>query len=387
MLTLTAERLIAAAGDDAEDAGITIHAELEPLAGAGSPVKPATYLGGVFQADRRWYGEGDDRRPIDVLVIDNEPSQANRLEAALEGLRDQLRLPEIVLDLSSLGTLPPHLPRRISSFRFPHRNADAYLRDAMLDGQRFLVTEVGRAVFDATADRPEALFAWFPQALLFGFWQSHLGKKRSQAKLARAWVSEVVGVDPAARDVRRLGLKGDPLNLNVTDAVAPNETSAEDWGFADKGGKKLADVGHGQVPVKGEDAAPAGVSFRTVEQRATVSFASLRRVRPAQGAAEGRALLAVLGLVAHVTAFGRSFSLRSGADLRPLASAWSWLSAGERLPVQPLDLCGAVALFQACAEAAADAGLPVGRNWPAQPLVLQPADNLAEAIRKSWPSN
>jgi CRISPR-associated protein Csb1 len=69
-------------------------------------------------------------------------------------------------------------------FRFPHRNADAYLRDATLDGASFMGSEVGRAVFDATADCPEALLQWCPQALLFGFWQSHLGKMRSQAKLA-----------------------------------------------------------------------------------------------------------------------------------------------------------------------------------------------------------
>ena len=121
-------------------------------------------------------GHGADRRPVDVLVIDNEPSQANRLEAALEQRRAELGLPEIVLDLTSVGALPPHLPAQISSFRFPHRNADAYLRDAMLNGTKFLNTEVGAAIFGATADKPEALLQWFPQALLFGFWQSHLGR-------------------------------------------------------------------------------------------------------------------------------------------------------------------------------------------------------------------
>ena len=69
--------------------------------------------------------------------------------------------------------------------------------------------------------------------------------------------------------------------------------------------------------VGGEDAEPVAVSFREVVQQATVSFAALRRIRPAAGAAEARALLVSLGLVAHVAAFGRSFSLRSGAELRP----------------------------------------------------------------------
>ena len=63
------------------------------------------------------------------------------------------------------GALPAHLPGQISSFRFPHRNADAYLRDAMLNGTKLLNTEVGAAIFGASADEPEALLQWFPQAL------------------------------------------------------------------------------------------------------------------------------------------------------------------------------------------------------------------------------
>jgi CRISPR-associated protein Csb1 len=384
MVGLDADALIAAGCDESGDSGITVTSVLKPLGGPGSPVKPAGYAGGQFQADRRWWGSGVDRRPVDVLVIDNQPSQANRLEAALEQRRAELGLPEIVLDLTSVGALPPHLPRRISSFRFPHRNADAYLRDAMLDGAKFLNTDVGAAIFNATADRPEALLQWFPQALLFGFWQSHLGKKRSQAKLARAWISEIIGVEPAATSVRRLGLKGDPLNLNVPDSVEVSPDAADDWHFATKG-KKLADVGHGQVPVSGEDAELAAVSFREVVQQATVSFAALRRIRPQAGAAEARALLVSLGLVAHVAAFGRSFSLRSGAELWPIGATWTWLGETAPREIEPPSLEEAIGLFRECAARAERAGLPVGQQWPASPLVLTPAANLAAAIRKTWP--
>jgi hypothetical protein len=274
---------------------------------------------------------------------------------------------------------------RISSFRFPHRNADAYLRDAMLNGAKFPDTDAGAAIFGATADKPEALLQWFPQALLFGFWQSHLGKKRSQAKLARAWTSEIIGLEPAATTVRRLGLKGDPLNLSVPDPVDFNPDAPDEWQFSAKG-KKLADIGHGQVPVGGQDAALAAVSFREVVQQATVSFAALRRIRPDTGAAEGRALLVSLGLVAHVAAFGRSFSLRSDAELRPAGATWTWLGdTGER-QVEAPTFEAAVRVFEECAAKAEHAGLPVGRQWP-EPLVLTPAANLAAAIRKTWPGN
>lgn len=395
MAVLSPDSLIAACSDDSEDAGITIRSVLEPIGGDGAPVKPATYAGSQeekkprFQTGRRWWGAGPDRRVVDILVIDNEPSQANRLEAALEDRRAQLGLPEIVLDLSAAGNLPAHLPRRISSFRFPHRNADAYLVDSTLGGVRFLATAEGRAIFAATAAHPEALLQWCPQALLFGFWQSHLGKKKSQAKLARAWTSEIVGVEPAAHDIRRLGLKGDPLNLSVPEGVIFDEMAQHEWAVAShtaKGKKgKLSDVGHGQVPVSGEDAPLGGVSFRDVVQQATVSFASLRRVQAAQGSAESRALLASLGLVAHVSAFGRPFSLRSGADLRPRSTTWTWLGAAADEVIDAPDLEAAIGLFAACVERAEAAGLPVGSAWALEPLVVEPAPNLLEAIRSSWP--
>jgi hypothetical protein len=132
---LDAGLLIAACSDESAYAGITIEAVLEPLGGPGNPsVKPAGFEGGWFQADRRWWGEGGDRRQLDVLVIESVPSQANRPEAALQQRRAELRVLEIVLDLGSLGALPPYLPRQIPSFRFPHRNARRLPADAMLNG-------------------------------------------------------------------------------------------------------------------------------------------------------------------------------------------------------------------------------------------------------------
>lgn len=380
------DRLIEACGDASQDAGITIRTELEPLAGPGAPVKPAVYAGGRYQRDKRWWGEGTERRVTDVIVIDNEPSQANRLEAALERLRPQLGLPEIVLDLSSVGELPPHLPRQISSFRFPHRNADAYLRDSGYDGKPFLKTPEGQAIFAATADNPAALFQWFPQALVFGFWQSHLGTKRSQAKLARAWFSEIAGVGPATTETRRRGTKGDPLNLNSDEKVSWDEERGE-WSPAQGGkAKKLSEIGHGQVPFPDDKLAPTGISFGAIVQQATLSFAALRRVLPAAGAAEGRALLASLGLLAHVAAFGAGAfpSLRSGAELRAASSTWTWLGLDGPEEATPMSLDAATELFQACVTRAEAAGLPVGRQWADSPMVVTPGDKLAKAIRDSW---
>ena len=387
------DTLLAACSDDSFEDGIRIDSGLEPCGGPGSPVKPAVYEGGVYQTDRRWASPSDDE-PTNVIVIDNVPSQANRLEEALRRGSLSPRVPELVLDLSDLTGLPAHLPRRISSLEFPHRNADAYLRDAQLDGQDFVRTDLGKAIFGATAQTCGPLMAWFPQALLYGFWQSHLGKKRSNAKHARAWVSEIIGWKPAAADTRVFGLKGDPLNLNTDEGVVSDPADRLNWEIG-KSKKKLSEIGHGQVPFMGDHKAPpekqataAAVSFARVTQRATVSFAQLRRVSlgPDQQAADAsaRALLVALGLHAHVLAFGRGFALRSGADLRPANLTMMWLGASGDAPCEVGGAEQTTELLGAALSRARSEGVPLD-GWDREPLHLTPKDNLRKAILASWP--
>ena len=385
--------LVAGCADDSLDDGIRIDSQLEPLSGPGGVVKPAVYEGGTYQFDRRW-ASPDDGEPTQVIVIDNVPSQANRLEEALRRNRESTSIPEFVLDLSDLPRLPAHLPQSLSSLEFPHRNADAYLRDAELDGQDFLKTEVGRAIFGATAQICGPLIAWFPQALLYGFWQSHLGKKRQNTKHARAWVSEIIGWQPASTETKVLGLKGDALNLNTDDLVTSNPDDRTVWevgkGARIAGAKsdKLSELGHGQVPFMGKDASAAAVSFARVTQRATVSFAQLRRVSLGGDSCEAdaavRALLVALGLHAHQLAFGRGFALRSGAELRPGSTTATWLGADGD---ESIDLGGAKtthALLMSAREHAASRGVPLD-GWGAPATRLTPKANLSAAIRSTWP--
>ena len=203
-VTIDLERLLSACADDAFDDGIRIDAELQPLSGPGGPVKPAVYEGGIYQSDRRW-ASPTDVEPTPVIVIDNVPAQANRLEDALWRNRESISIPEFVLDFSEMRYLPAHLPRSLSSLKFPHRNADAYLRDAKLGELAFVKTELGQAIFGATAQECGPLMSWFPQALLYGFWQSHLGRKRHNTKHARAWVSEIIGWQPASSETKVWG--------------------------------------------------------------------------------------------------------------------------------------------------------------------------------------
>ena len=388
------EALLVGCADDSFDDGIRIDAELDPLSGIGGTVKPAVYEGGMYQLDRRW-ASLEDAEPTHVIVIDNVPSQANRLEEALRRHRESIKLPELVLDFSDVGSLPAHLPRRLSSLQFPHRNADAYLRDARLNSTDFMRTDLGRAIFEATPQTCGPLVAWFPQALLYGFWQSHLGKKRQNTKHARAWVSEIVGWSPAAKDTKVLGLKGDSLNLSTDEPITSNPDDRMRWdiGKVDKveGGKKdkLSEIGHGQVPFMGDEATAAAVSFARVTQRATVSFAQLRRItlgpnHSADADAAVRALLVALGLHAHVLAFGRGFALRSGAELRPKTVAATWLGSSGDEACTIGDAETTRELLQTAVGHAESAGVPLD-GWGKPALMLTPKDNLRRAIRATWP--
>lgn len=396
---LDLDTLLHGCADTSFDAGIRIDVELEPLAGDGGPVKPATYAGGTYQRDRRW-ASPTAAEPTAVIVIDNVPSQANRLEDALRRHRTEIGIPELVLDLSAL-TLPAHLPRQLSSLQFPHRNGDAYLRDATLeDGTDFMKTDLGKSIFAATPENCGTLAARFPQALLYGFWQSHLGKKRQNTKHARAWVSEIIGWKPASTETRTFGVKGDPLNLSIEETVSVNVDDQTQWdigtgsksaaGKNPKGKKeKLSEIGHGQVPFTGKDAALGPVSFSRITQRATLSFAQLRRLRLEQKASDDantamRALLVAMGLHAHQLAFGHGFALRSGAALRPRRTVLTWLGADADEECEAGNASNTQALLESARSHAESAGVPLD-GWGQPPTVLLPKDNLKKAIASTWP--
>ncbi len=386
--------LVTGCADDSFDAGIRIDSELEPIGGPGASVKPAVYDGGTYQLDRRWADPADEE-PTPVVVIDNVPSQANRLEEAIRRHRASLGVPELILDLSAVPHLPAHLPTSISSWQFPHRVADAYLRDSQIDGADFEKTPLGKELLLATPWSAGALIGWFPGAALYGFWQSHLGKKRANTKHARAWVSEILGWHPASSDTKVKGLKGDPLNLNTDEVVTSNADDRIDWDIgkvkrSDAKADKLSEMGHGQVPfMRDSEAAAAAISFARITQRATVSFAQLRRISlgdqySPEADAAARALLVAMGLHAHVLAFGRGFALRSGADLRAVATRVTWLGATGDEECSLGDAAGTRELLRSARDDAEAAGVRL-EGWGREPIRLTPKENLRSAIAATWP--
>jgi len=121
---VTAERLLAACSDGSEDSGSALLRSWNRWLVPGRQSSCRSTLAGDRQ---RWWTSDNGPAPVDVVMIDNVPSQANRLEAALEW-RTDLGLPRVLLDLAGAEPFPAHLPRALTGFRFPHRQADAYLR-------------------------------------------------------------------------------------------------------------------------------------------------------------------------------------------------------------------------------------------------------------------
>jgi CRISPR-associated protein Csb1 len=390
---LSIDRLVEACGDESFDAALSFASELEPIGGPGATVKPPVYEGGRYQIDLRWAAPTDDA-PTKVVVLSNVADGANRDEAANQKAVGKLGLPELYLDLGGIDTLPSHVPSRLSSWQFPHRSADSYLRDADVDGVDFLSTPIGRSIAEAVPWAAGPLLAWFPQALVHGYWQSHLGKKRTNAKHARAWTTEILGWNPASTETKHIGLKGDPLNLSTDEVVTAAESDQTTWEIGkakvtDAKQVKLSSLGHGQVPfMRDGDASPAGISFARITQLATLSFAQLRRVSLGDGNADhdaaARALVAAVAIHGHVSAFGRPFALRSGADLIPVSQSVVLRSGTGDVNLDPITAATAGELVTAAVERARALDLPLD-GWGREPLRLTPKPKLEAAIRATWP--
>ena len=187
-----ADRLVAAVSPSREHTAIVITGTYQPAGGAGRTVQPPTYPVSDSERDpnARYLMsprlvDGEQRRTV---VIDQVPSQANRVEEALRDAHDDgtLRLP--MFELLADGV-------RLTSLDFPHRYADAYIRDSLVDGVRFDRSEVGRRLRSATTGDVRPLFEREPCSLLLGAWDSH--RKGRWPRFARLYAAEMFGLAPS----------------------------------------------------------------------------------------------------------------------------------------------------------------------------------------------
>jgi len=366
---------------------------LEPTGGPSDKVFPPTYEGGKYATETRRISSQD----IECVVLDSVQSQANRMEMALQRARDEKRIkvPVIEVDFSSARIAGIS---RITSLEAPHRIADAILRASELDGIEFRKSTAGRNLDSISVSDATALLELCPTALIFGMWDSGPQQRGLGAKLSRAFVSEVIGVN--YRMGRKSSSRIDPLPIRSNAAVL-YRTAEGDWTLDESEAmkEKKAPVRFGGKEAKGRPAEAllgnvtptledGGVTIDYAQQTAVLSLPALRRLRfPTNGAsrpdadATAHEALAALALCAATFNFEEGFDLRSRCALWPTQPLeWALLDRPAEEPRRfriDGDLAGAN-LEQAVA-ALREAGLP----WREPPLVLQPSAKLVKLVQRS----
>ena len=385
------ERILAACAGGNSMAGIKFLRKLHPVAGRGVPVNPARYPGNRFHRIKRCTASGGYD---DMICIHNTAAQARTMKMQAGKLGAQ----EFIMDFSAFD-LPPHLDKQASSFAFPHGPADAWLVHSVLeDGTPFRASEVGKAILDATPRNMAALFAWFPTALLFGFWQSHRGSRKSQAKLARIVNSIIWGIRPVwfdkegteRKDPTTPSVKSDPLNMPKDETLQFDESDIESTFEAEGGKQKSSKAGFGQAITERSKEPLAPVHFESIEQTAWMSFAGLRTLSLGCGFSDeqdaaARALIAVFGMALFELAFGRPFHLRSGTDLLIAESQAGFIAEnGDDELFDGWNDAAAMDLFNEAFRHAESVGVPLA-GWNQDPVMLKPSRAAAKLIAKTYP--
>lgn len=354
---------------DSRTAALVTESVLIPVAGIGTPVSPPTYAGKeedpvtgkkiplfavsdgvpVPQANNDgWYqdlesdpNESGIRRAAQV-IIDSVGSQSGRAETALLA-SDALGTPapgifvkgtriegdsEEVEDVSSLNAQTADaLSHEISTWTAAHREADAWIKFAQTPDKKQVWEEGalndGRVVKDiiisANPDRGEVLYSFFPNSAIYGYWLSSGTALRH--RMPRSYSSQIVGY--AAQ-----GIKSAATMLDDTGgASGSSKVEVRQHRLVSGGKKKPSDVGFGPVP--GSPRVHA-YSCELILQRATISLATLRRIRFQNSDVQEAALtvLVLMAMLGHVLANEDGF-LRSGCALAVTETKWGWRLQGN----------------------------------------------------------
>lgn len=212
---------------------------LQPIGGPGDKVFPPTYAGGIYAVENRRMGD----KIVSCVLLDSVQSQANRMEEALQ----DAFLPnwrELAVGCEALACGLPiiavhvHKHGWVTSLTAPHRIHDAILRDSEIEeakGQkkRFRDSGIGQDIVRSRIYDASAFYKYCPSALLFGTWDSTAGEGLDSAKIPRAIVSEIIGVNIAAGI--RTGSRIDPLGIKAQSATIYRRTD-RGWALKDRDG-------------------------------------------------------------------------------------------------------------------------------------------------------
>ena len=253
-------------------AALRLRVTLNGTGGDGDKVFPPTYAGGVYAVEDRRI----DGKVVRCVLLDSVQSQANRMEDALLDafLPSWREIDPKVYNTreavpSDLPILAVHVENHgwVTSLTAPHRVHDAIIRDSEIEettnGERrkvrFRESTIGKEIVASRVHNATAFYRHCPTTLIFGTWDSTAGEGLDSAKVPRAVVSEIIGVDitPGVRTGSRI----DPLGIRAQSATVYRlKDSNDDWTLeeddaaeTDKGEKqkfgkgKPSDINHGNV--------------------------------------------------------------------------------------------------------------------------------------------
>ena len=406
MARLTFERLRSAVAGDA--VALRSRMTLQPAGGEGDKVFPPSYAvdgraDHKYAVEERQLG-GSDGVSTTVL-LDSVASQANRAELAL--LRGwehgELTFPVPYVDFSEDGGVTDY--EKLTVLEAPHRLADAVFRDSLLDGTLFRLSDVGRAITDATPRNATDLFRYSPTSLLFGMWDSTGPKGGLGSKFQRAYVSEIVGFDASVG--KKVGSRIDPLQIEkvasedrLFNSADPDEVWTHDPATAERDTKgqpvpasrgsasgeagQPSKINHGNI-APSIDAQAGGVTISRGMQTTVISLAALRRLRfkgfdrSAETAA--RTAIAALGVAAVAFQYETDFDLRSRCLLLPTHPPRLEFLHRDGSPAEnaEVDRETAAEILAAAASNAEATGI----GWASDDIRLVPAPKLIELIGRS----
>jgi CRISPR-associated protein Csb1 len=361
-------------------------------------VFPPTYEGGKYATEERMI----NGQKVPCVLLDSVPSQANRMELALQEawMGDEIALPVVSSDFAAVEN--PGVPK-VTSLQAPHRIVDAIMRDSLFaDGKKsikFRDSAIGQELNLVSSAYGTPLLNYAPHCLVFGMWDSTGPRGGMGVKFARAIVSEIIGVN--AVEGRKTSSRIDPLNIRVDSGIlyaakGGGWTLDEAEAVKDKGkpvrlgkdGKgKPSEANHGNVTPSISD---GGFTVDYAEQTTVLSLPALRRLRfPAkqgeksspEGDLAARAYLAALGLLGATLAVEMGYDLRSRCILRAKdAIVWTLLGKpGEADTSFTLDKEHAIKLYKDALAAVQKAKLPVHLDE----IVLTPCADLVTLVKKS----
>lgn len=363
---------------------LRIALRLQPAMSDGL-VYPPTYDKGQHIFRPAWVN-GEKR---EAVLLDSVQSQANRIELAILAAhrRGDLRYPDIRVDVKTqLGD------ERYSVLELSHRIYDAALRMCTLGETLFPLSDIGRAVYQARADRASALFTHAPITLTLGGWDSHGGGGPLVAKLPRLLTSEIVGLD--AEPVQRGAVKFDPMDIRKDAGPVYTSADAERMYEVDKAkaadpkkdkGKRPSEVGLGNVPNFGE----RGAVITEALQTSLVSCAAVRRLgfEREDGSFDeardhaGQTATVALGLYGLLAQMEAGYHLRSGCDLLPMEEPQLEV-IGRSLQNVTRHPVTAAAAREALQQALADAASR-GLAWRGEPVTAIADERLVTLIERS----